>query len=125
MADFNVEIREREGAAVIDLRGDLDGRADTTVNAAYDQAAAGSPQAIVLNFADVGYINSTGIALIVGMLAQARKTAISVRVVGLSDHYRHIFEITRLAEFMTFFGSEDDAIGNGMTAPAQAGTPHT
>jgi anti-anti-sigma factor len=118
MAEFSVEVRGRSGTAVIDLKGDLDGRADTAVSAAYDQAAAGRPQAIVLNFEDVGYVNSTGIALIVGMLAQARKAAITVRVVGLSDHYRHIFEITRIADFMTFFGSEDEAIGDGMTAPA-------
>jgi anti-anti-sigma factor len=117
MAEFSVEVRERSGTAVVDLKGDLDGRADAAVSAAYDQATAGRPQAIVLNFGHVGYMNSTGIALIVGMLAQARKAAIAVWVVGLSDHYRHIFEITRLADFMTFFGSEDEAIGDGMTAP--------
>jgi anti-sigma B factor antagonist len=118
MAEFSVEIRDRAGTAVVDLRGDLDGRAGTAVDAACAEAVRSDRQAIVLNFAEVGYINSSGIALIVGMLADARRQAIQVGVVGLSDHYRHIFEITRLADFMTFLGSEDEAIGNGMTAPA-------
>ena len=118
MTDFTADVRERAGTAVIDLRGELDGRADALVRDAYDQAARGAPQAIVLNFADVGYINSTGIALIIGMLAEARRSAIGVGVVGLSDHYRHVFEITRLSDFMTFFDSEDEAVGDGMTAPA-------
>jgi anti-sigma B factor antagonist len=118
MAEFSVEVRERLGTAVVDLRGDLDGRAGTALDTAYAEAVRGARQAIVLNFAEVGYINSSGIALIVGMLAEARSQAIVVGAVGLSDHYRHIFEITRLADFMTFLGSEDEAIGNGMTAPA-------
>jgi anti-anti-sigma factor len=118
MTDFTSDVRERAGTAVIDLRGDLDGRAEAAVRDAYGRAADLQPQAVVLNFGDVGYVNSTGIALIVGMLAEARKAAVPVRVVGLSEHYRHIFEITRLSDFMTFFGSEDEAVGEGMAAPA-------
>jgi anti-anti-sigma factor len=118
MTDFGADVRQRADTAVIDLRGDLDGRAAPHVNDAYARATAQVPRTVVLNFADVGYINSTGIALIVGMLGQARTAAISVRAVGLSDHYRHIFEITRLADFMSFFASEDEAVGDGMAAPA-------
>lgn len=119
MADFEASVRDRApNAAIIDMRGDLDGRADGTINAAYGQAAALAPEAVVLNFGDVGYVNSTGIALIVGLLAEARKAAIALRVCGLSEHYRHIFEITRLADFMAFFPDEDTAVGDGMPTPA-------
>jgi hypothetical protein len=34
---------------------------------------------------------------------------VEVRATGLSDHYREIFEITRLADFMTIEEGEDDA----------------
>ena len=53
------------------------------------------------------YISSTGIAVIVGLLAQARTQGVEVKAIGLSDHYREIFEITRLADFMTIEGSND------------------
>jgi anti-sigma B factor antagonist len=117
MTDFGAAVRERTGHAVIDLRGDLDGRAAVAMGDAYDRAAAVAPRTIVLNFEAVDYINSTGIALIVGILGRARSAEISVYVIGLSEHYRHIFEITRLADFMSFFESEDAAIADGM-APA-------
>jgi len=49
------------GGAVIRLSGDVDGTAADTLTAAYDQAVAeGDPASIVLDFASVGYINSTG-----------------------------------------------------------------
>lgn len=117
MTEFTARVRHKAGAAIIDLHGDLDGRADVSLNAAYANAAAVGPMApIVLNFADVGYINSTGIALIVGLLAAARKDARTIGVTALSEHYRHIFEITRLADFMTFFEDEEGAIAG--VAPA-------
>jgi hypothetical protein len=34
---------------------------------------------------------------------------VEVRATGLSDHYREIFEITRLADFMTIEEEEDHA----------------
>jgi anti-anti-sigma factor len=56
------------------------------------------------------YMNSTGIALVVSLLAEARKKQIEVRACGLTDHYRHIFEVTRLADFMPMFDDETTAV---------------
>ena len=81
------------------------------------EAAALGPGAIVLNFEGVDYINSTGIALIVGLLARARAERRTVGACGLTDHYREIFEITRLSDFMGIYADEDSAAG----APAAAG----
>ena len=50
--------------------------------------------------ARVGYINSTGIALVVRLLADARRDGRTVRAVGLTEHYQEIFRITRLSDFM-------------------------
>ncbi|MGH2814258.1 MAG: STAS domain-containing protein, partial [Actinomycetota bacterium] len=68
-SEFGAEIREHDGTGVIDLRGEINLGADQALNAAYDAAVLGDPRTVVLNFADVDYINSTGIALIVGLLA--------------------------------------------------------
>jgi anti-sigma B factor antagonist len=82
------------------MHGDLDGRADATLASAYDEVAALGPGPLTLDFHDVGYINSTGIALVVRLLADARRDGRGVRALGLSPHYREIFRITRLSDFM-------------------------
>jgi anti-sigma B factor antagonist len=104
------KVRTRDGAVIIDLSGDIDAAADEVLSTAYADAAASGPGMVVLNFEKVNYINSTGIALIVGVLAQARKEQREVKACGLTEHYRHIFEITRLADFMPMFDDETTAV---------------
>jgi anti-anti-sigma factor len=99
--ELEVTLQERDGAAVLALHGDVNASAEAALQSGYAEATGGDASAVVLDFADVEYINSTGIALIVGLLAQARARNVEVRASGLSDHYREIFEITRLADFMT------------------------
>jgi anti-anti-sigma factor len=96
-----------------ELSGDVDGTAADVLTEAYEQAVAdGNPATIVLDFASVGYINSTGIALIVSVLARARAQRRKVVASGLSAHYREIFDITRLSDFIELFGDLDEAVGH-------------
>jgi anti-anti-sigma factor len=103
-------VRRRDGVAVIDLAGDVNRGAEETLEAAWAEAVAEQPGVVVLNFEGAGYINSTGIAVIVGLLARARAAGIEVRAYGLTPHYREIFEITRLADFMAINPDEDSAL---------------
>ena len=109
------------GAAVIELSGDIDGSAAAILTAAYAEAVNGdSPEllgTVVLDFGAVDYINSTGIALIVSVLARARAERRKVVACGLSAHYREIFDITRLSDFIELFPDLDHAVSQ-LTGPA-------
>jgi anti-anti-sigma factor len=107
---FDANIRHQDGLAILELHGDVDGAADDLINAAYTDAVSGSPVRVLLNFANVSYINSTGIALIVGLLAEARGAGRTMLACGLSDHYKEIFEITRIADFVTIVDDEQAAL---------------
>lgn len=107
---LEVQVRERDGVAVADLSGDINSSSDHALSAAYDEAVAAGAATVVLNFGNVEYINSTGIAVIVGLLARARKDGRKLVVCGLSQHYRTIFEITRLIDFMQVFDDEELAV---------------
>jgi anti-anti-sigma factor len=66
-----------------------------------------------MDFRGVDYINSTGIAVIVGVLAMARAEGREVGAFGLTDHYREVFTITRLSDFMTIYDNETAAAAAG------------
>ena len=66
----------------------------------------------MLNLTGVDYIDSTGIALLVGLLARARRDGREVSAYGLTDHYREIFAITRLSEYIHVYDDEPSALGS-------------
>jgi anti-anti-sigma factor len=107
--ELEVSVRDHGGVAIIDLVGDVDSGGEAALQRAYDEATS-EPRSIALNFSGADYINSTGIALIVGLLAQARARGVQMTAFGLTDHYREIFEITRLADFMTIADNENGAV---------------
>jgi anti-anti-sigma factor len=91
------------GARIV-LTGRIDRDGDDEMTKAYTQAHAMGDGEIILDFAAPDYFNSTGIALIVRLLAQARRDGRPVRASGLSEHYREIFRITRLSDFIVLDG---------------------
>jgi anti-anti-sigma factor len=64
----------------------------------------------LLNFNQVDYINSTGIALVVAILAQTRRDRIALVACCLSEHYQEMFRITRLSDFIAVFANEENAL---------------
>jgi anti-sigma B factor antagonist len=107
---FEARVRDQQGSAVIDLRGEINAFAADALNAAYAEAEQQRPAIVLLNFTGVDYINSTGIALLVGLLAKARAARRRLVVCGLSEHYVEIFQITRLSDFMSMFPNEASAL---------------
>ena len=107
---LDVKVDVRDGVATLLLTGDVDREAAAAFDRAYGEAATAGAASLTLDFAAVPYINSTGIALIVGLLGRARAAGVPVTARGLTDHYRQIFQLTRLDEAISIHGSESEAI---------------
>jgi anti-sigma B factor antagonist len=107
--EFQSSVRTTGKGTVIEMTGTVNRSAKESMEAAYVEAAR-TPGEILLDFTKVDYINSTGIAVIVGVLAMARAENRQVGAYGLTDHYKEVFEITRLADFMQIY--EDAAAAN-------------
>jgi len=104
-------VREASGnARVIDITGDITVASEEALMDAYARASDDGVQAIVLNFEGLAYMNSSGIGLLVTLLVRAHRQGQQVLAYGLSDHYRQIFELTRLDEAVGIHDSESDAL---------------
>ncbi len=114
---FETEVRLEAGIAVVLMHGDIDREAESGLAAAY--LAADGAEVILLDFTSVGYINSTGIALIVRILADGRRDRREIRACALSPHYTEIFELTRLSDYMRIF--DDAASATAVVTSATTG----
>ena len=113
MSEAKVTMTPRKvgpSASVIDIRGEINGFAENVLMDAYTLAGAGGVKGIVLNFTDLEYMNSSGIGLLVTVLIRAQRQGQRLLAYGLSEHYRQIFELTRLSDAIAIFNSEEEAI---------------
>lgn len=107
---FEAKIRHESGKAIMEMYGEINAFAAEDLSEAYSQAEAIGSSEILLNFKGVEYINSTGIALIVNLLARARKNSRHLVLCCLSDHYVEIFQVTRLTDYMPIYADEAAAL---------------
>jgi anti-sigma B factor antagonist len=104
--------------AVFDIDGEVTGFAEEVLMDAYTRASLHGARTIALNFADLDYMNSSGIGLLVTLLVRVQRQKQKLLAFGLSEHYQQIFELTRLNEAIGIYETEDQAV----RASAEAGT---
>jgi len=113
MPQANVAMNVRQlsqSTSIIDIRGDVSAFAEQVLMEAYNEANTPTTRVIILNFAGLEYMNSSGIGLIVTLLIRVNRQKQRLLACGLSDHYKHIFELTRLSDAIHIFDNETDAL---------------
>jgi anti-sigma B factor antagonist len=96
--------------SIIDIQGDISAFAEQELMRAYNEANTPTTRTIILNFTGLEYMNSSGIGLIVTLLIRINRQKQRMLAYGLSDHYQHIFELTRLNDAIKIFDSESAAV---------------
>jgi anti-sigma B factor antagonist len=113
MPQANVVMNVRKinnSVSIIDIEGDVSAFAEDVLMEAYSEASSPTTRTIILNFNGLEYMNSSGIGLIVTLLIRANRQKQRVLAFGLSEHYKHIFELTRLNEAIGIYDTEEDVL---------------
>jgi anti-sigma B factor antagonist len=105
-----MSVRHLSNACIIEIRGDVTGFAEETLMTAYAEATRDNPQAVILDFTQLDYMNSTGIGLLVTLLIRAQRQEQRLMAYGLSSHYKQIFDLTRLNEAIGIYENEAAAM---------------
>ena len=96
--------------SIIDIEGDVSAFAEDTLMEAYAEASTPTSRVIILNFSGLEYMNSSGIGLLVTLLIRINRQKQRMLAFGLSEHYKHIFELTRLNEAIGIYDTEADVL---------------
>jgi len=103
-------VERRDRVAIIHLAGDVTAFAEESIQQAYEDATAATTRVVVLNFQASDYINSAGIAILIGIITQARRAGQRVRVAGLSAHFQKVFDMVGLTQYAEIHQTLDDAL---------------
>lgn len=108
---LEVNVRQvRNKLSIIDIHGDITAFAEEELQNAYNQAVDFGIDKVVWNFSEMHFLNSSGIGLLVVLLVRARKQNVHMAAYGLNEHFRRLFEMTRLNEVFNLFETEDEAL---------------
>jgi anti-anti-sigma factor len=104
--------RVGDSIAIVDIKGDVTAACEPVLMSAYEEASGGGAARVLLNFSGLEYMNSGGIGMLVTLLVRAGRQRQQLAACGLSEHYREIFELTRLDEAITIYADEASALAD-------------
>jgi anti-anti-sigma factor len=108
--EIQVTVRFEQGATIIDLAGDVTTFAEEAINQAYQDASLNGAQNIIFNFRENDYINSAGIAILIGIVTEARKRDQRLLMTGLSNHFQKIFRMVGLTQYADLYPTLQEAL---------------
>ena len=119
MAQSTVSMTTRrvsDKTSIIDIKGSVTAASEQALMEAWNAASSNSTRAVILNFEALEYLNSSGIGLLVTLLVRANRQRQRLMAFGLNEHYRHIFDLTRLNDAIVIHDDELAALAAAQAA---------
>lgn len=110
-----MEITERSnnGVTVLDLNGKiLLGEGDEVLRHTVRSVIAGGTRKLLLNLANVPYVDSAGLGELVRCHTRMVQAGGSVKLLNVTSRLHDLLQITKLVTVFETFESEDTAIGS-------------
>jgi anti-sigma B factor antagonist len=107
-----VDVRSTEAAeaSLLRIEGEITSGSEKPLMDAYVLATNGGARTIILDFGALDYMNSGGIGLLVTLLVRVQRAGQRLQAVGLNEHYRQIFSLTRLDEAIGIHDTTEAAL---------------
>ncbi len=108
--EIEISVSQKAGVFIIHIKGDVTAVSGEAVETAYKETSDAGARKILLHFDKDCYINSGGIAFLIGITAESRNNSQIIRITGLSDHFQKIFNMVGLTKYTEIFPSEEEAL---------------
>ena len=110
---MDTKIRHVDGVTILDLGGKITlGEASGALRKAVQDALSAGSKKIVLNLADVSYIDSAGLGELVSAYTTVKNAGGELKLLGLTKKVKDLLVITKLLTVFDVKESEQDAIGS-------------
>jgi anti-anti-sigma factor len=108
--DIEISNSKKGDVSIINIKGDVTAITGVAIEDAYQKESLAGAKKILLYFDKEDYINSGGIAILIGIASESRKKEQIMRITGLSSHFQKIFDMVGLTRYIEIFPSEEQAL---------------
>ena len=107
---MHIKQEDREGVLICYISGDIDINTSPQIKKIFDKIISDKKSKLVVNFKDVNYVDSSGLATLVEILKGLRTYGGKLKLTNLSTKVMNLFEITKLEKLFEITQEEDEAI---------------
>jgi anti-sigma B factor antagonist len=101
---------ERDRSNVLPLKGEIDLHVTPSVTTSLNSMIEKKPERLVVDLSGVTYIDSAGLAALIGAMQKVEGYGGKFLLAGLQETVRSIFEISRLDQVFQIFPDADAAL---------------
>jgi len=103
-------IKHEGSAIVLELGGEIDMKSSVKVKDKFKEIYRDKPPVLVVDMTEVEFMDSSGLATLVGVLKWCRLNGSELRLAGLSTGVRNVFDICRLESIFQIYDSRAEAL---------------
>jgi anti-sigma B factor antagonist len=109
---MSFEVHKSDGITIIDVKGQLIvGNRQELKQKVLDELETGSRR-FLIDFAGTGYIDSSGLGVLVSLSKKIREQNGELRLANLNEDLRTLFELTKLDSLFHIAASRDEALAS-------------
>ena len=109
---MDISTREKGKVLIFDVQGDLDAKSASVLKEKINEKITDGKSLILINLSAVPYMDSAGLGVLVSGLKNANRLSGDLRIWGLQDKVKSIFELTRLNKVFQIFEDELAAVSS-------------
>ncbi len=99
---MHIDVVERDGSLTLRVEGDLDLATAPLLDEEIERAAASDAAMIVVDLDQVGFIDSSGLYVLVRHVSRSRQDGRRVRLTKGSEQTQQLFKITGVLDHLLF-----------------------
>jgi anti-sigma B factor antagonist len=110
---MKIEKRKNGNVTILDLKGKiLFGDGIEELRQSINSSIKENEKQLILNFAEVPYLDSTGLGEVVRSYTTLKKEGGTVKITNLTDKVKDLMMVTKLITVFETFNNENDAVSS-------------
>ena len=104
---MEIKVNSKDGITILQVHGEINISTSPDLKKSFEKIQANK---IVINMANVGYIDSSGLATLVELLKRLKTKGGSLSLSQVSEKVKSLFEITKLDKLFSIHPSDEAAL---------------
>lgn len=110
MNEITFSVQKMDSAVVVSISGDIDAYHSPKLKENLEEHIKGESPLVLLDLSMVPYIDSAGLGTLVSILREARNHKKALKLIGLRQNIKRIFEMTRLDKIFTIADTVEEGL---------------